>query len=101
LKIHRWDDRMSTVTADEDVFYIVALLHSANDLDEVKTFQAQNHEILQFCNDTGIKIKEYTTGNKTHQEWIEHFGPKWKLFEDRKAKFDPKRILAPGQGIFE
>ncbi|RDX95513.1 Cytokinin dehydrogenase 3, partial [Mucuna pruriens] len=54
-----------------------------------------------FCKDAGIKITEYLTGNKTHQEWVEHFGSKWKLFEDRKAEFDPKRILSPGQGIFQ
>ena len=101
LKIRRWDDRMSAVTPDEDVFYTIGLLHAAKGLDEVKTFQAQNHQILQFCNDAGIKIKEYLTGNKTHQEWVEHFGIKWQLFEERKAKFDPKRILSPGQGIFQ
>ncbi|KAJ1439862.1 FAD-linked oxidase-like, C-terminal [Sesbania bispinosa] len=98
---NKWDDRMSAVTPEEDVFYAVSLLHAANGSDQVKKFQAQNQEILQFCKDAGIKIKEYLTGNKTHQEWVEHFGPKWQLFEDRKAKFDPKRILSPGQGIFQ
>ncbi|AES65430.2 cytokinin dehydrogenase 2 [Medicago truncatula] len=98
---NKWDDRMSAITPDEDVFYTLALLHAAKEMDEVKTFQAQNHQILQFCNDAGIKVKEYLSGNKTHQEWVEHFGAKWQQFEERKAKFDPKRILSPGQGIFQ
>ncbi|KAK7329029.1 hypothetical protein VNO77_23174 [Canavalia gladiata] len=98
---NKWDDRMSAVTPDEDVFYGVSLLHAATGFDEVKTFQTQNQQILQFCKDNGIKITEYLTGNKTHQEWVQHFGPKWKLFQDRKTQFDPKRILSPGQGIFQ
>ncbi|XP_027339224.1 cytokinin dehydrogenase 3-like [Abrus precatorius] len=98
---NKWDDRMSAVTPDEDVFYVVSLLHAASGFEQVKTFQAQNQQILQFCKDAGIKITEYLTGNKTHQEWVEHFGPKWKLIEDRKAQFDPKKILSPGQGIFK
>ncbi|RDX68502.1 Cytokinin dehydrogenase 4, partial [Mucuna pruriens] len=89
---NKWDDRMSAVTPDEDIFYIVNFFHSANGLDQVKKYQAQNQQILQFCKDADIKITEYLTGNKTHQEWVEHFGSKWKLFEDRKAEFDPKRI---------
>ena len=101
LMIYRWNDKMSAVTPDEDVFYSVGLLHAAaNGGDEVQKFQAQNQEVLKFCKESGIKIKEYLTGNKTHEEWVEHFGSKWKLWEDRKAEFDPKRILSPGQGIF-
>ncbi|RDX71268.1 Cytokinin dehydrogenase 3, partial [Mucuna pruriens] len=98
---NKWDDRMSAVTPDEDVFYVVNFFHSTNRLDQVQKYEAQNQQIIQFCKDAGIKITEYLTGNKTHQEWVEHFGPKWKLFEDRKAEFDPKRILSPGQGIFQ
>jgi len=101
LIIHRWDDKMSPVTPEEDVFYAVSLLHATNSRDMVKKYEAQNQQILQFCKGAGIKITEYLTGNKTHQQWVEHFGSKWKLFADRKTKFDPKRILAPGQGIFQ
>ncbi|KAK7354648.1 hypothetical protein VNO80_20113 [Phaseolus coccineus] len=97
---NKWDDRMSPVTPDEDVFYVVDFLRTATRFDVVEKFQAQNKEILQFCRKAGIKIREYLTGNKTQQQWVEHFGPKWKLFADRKAQFDPKRILSPGQGIF-
>lgn len=92
---------MSAVTPNEDVFYTIGLLHAANGTDQVKTFLAQNQQILQFCKDAGIEIKEYLAGYKTQQEWMEHFGPKWQLIQDRKAKFDPKKILSPGQGIFQ
>ncbi|XP_061361756.1 cytokinin dehydrogenase 3-like [Gastrolobium bilobum] len=95
----KWDDKMSAVTPDEDVFYIVSLLHSTG-FDKVEAFQAQNQQILQFCADADIGIKEYLPQNKTHEEWVEQFGPKWEVFKERKGHFDPKRILSPGQGIF-
>ncbi|CAJ1975803.1 unnamed protein product [Sphenostylis stenocarpa] len=98
---NKWDDRMSPVTPDDDVFYIVDFLRTATRFDVVEKLQTQNKEILQFCKDAGIKIREYLTGNKTHQQWVEHFGSKWKLFADRKDEFDPNRILSPGYGIFQ
>ncbi|WVZ20299.1 hypothetical protein V8G54_007621 [Vigna mungo] len=100
LNRNKWDDKMSPVTPDEDVFYAVSLLRSTSSIDMLKKYQTQNRQILEFCKGAGIKITEYLTGNKTQQQWMEHFGSKWKLFADRKARFDPKRILSPGQGIF-
>lgn len=91
---------MSAVTPDEEVFYIVSFLH-ATGLDKLEAFQAQNQQILQFCVDAGIGMKQYLPQNKTREEWVQHFGlNKWKVFEERKDRFDPKRILSPGQGIF-
>ncbi|KAE9587556.1 hypothetical protein Lal_00032013 [Lupinus albus] len=96
---NKWDDRMSAVIADEDVFYTTGILQSTR-VDNVGAIQAQNQEILQFCKDNGIEIREYLTGNKTNEGWVQRFGSKWQLFEGRKAEFDPKKILSPGQGIF-
>nr|KYP46149.1 Cytokinin dehydrogenase 3 [Cajanus cajan] len=101
MKRNKWDGRMSAVIPDEDVFYSVNLFHYVSASYNVKDYEAQNQKILEFCKDAGIKIKEYLAGNKTHQQWVEHFGSKWKLFEERKLEFDPKRILSPGQGIFQ
>ncbi|CAJ1939829.1 unnamed protein product [Sphenostylis stenocarpa] len=98
---NKWDDKMSPVTPEEDVFYAVSFLRTADSLDMVEKFQAQNQQILEFCKRAGIKITEYLTGNKTQEQWMEHFGSKWKLFAHRKAEFDPNKILSPGQGIFQ
>ncbi|KAJ1433401.1 Oxygen oxidoreductase covalent FAD-binding site [Sesbania bispinosa] len=95
----KWDDKMSAVTPDEQVFYIVSFLHTTG-FDKLEAFQAQNQQILQFCADAGIGIKQYLPQNKTKEEWVQHFGPKWKAFQDRKLQFDPNKILSPGQGIF-
>lgn len=95
----RWDDRMSAVIPDEDVFYTVGFLHSSG-FDEWEAFDDQNKEILKFCETTGIKVKQYLPYHRNKEEWIKHFGSKWNTFAQRKAQFDPKMILSPGQRIF-
>ena len=95
----RWDDRTSAVIPDEDIFYTVGLLHSSG-ADDWEPLENQNKEILKFCDKAGIKIKRYLSRYTTKKDWMNHFGPKWRTFEDRKAQFDPKMILSPGQQIF-
>ncbi|RVW66836.1 Cytokinin dehydrogenase 3 [Vitis vinifera] len=68
--------------------------------DDWEPLENQNKEILKFCDKAGIKIKRYLSRYTTKEDWMNHFGPKWRTFEDRKAQFDPKMILSPGQQIF-
>ncbi|RVW19902.1 Cytokinin dehydrogenase 3, partial [Vitis vinifera] len=96
---NKWDDRTSAVIPDEDIFYTVGLLHSSG-ADDWEPLENQNKEILKFCDKAGIKIKRYLSRYTTKKDWMNHFGPKWRTFEDRKAQFDPKMILSPGQQIF-
>ncbi|URD97054.1 cytokinin dehydrogenase [Musa troglodytarum] len=102
---HKWDDRSSVVTPDEEVFYLVAFLRSAlSDSDDptqsLEYLSQQNQKILEFCDEVGIGIKQYLPHHPTRTEWARHFGPKWARFVRRKAQFDPKFILGTGQGIF-
>ncbi|KAF2324624.1 hypothetical protein GH714_015701 [Hevea brasiliensis] len=101
---NKWDQRSSVVTPDEDVFYLVALLRSALDNgEETQTLEYlsnQNRQILRFCDDAGIKVKQYLPHYTTQQEWMDHFGDKWSQFYQKKMEFDPRRILATGQRIF-
>ncbi|KAG0454713.1 hypothetical protein HPP92_024005 [Vanilla planifolia] len=95
----KWDDRMIAMTPEEEVFYSVGLLLSA-EKDDLVFLEKQNAEILQFCEQNGIKFKLYLPVYRRREEWKKHFGGKWKRFEEMKMKYDPKAILAPGQGIF-
>nr|GMD86280.1 cytokinin dehydrogenase 3-like [Ipomoea batatas] len=95
----RWDDRMSAVIPEEETFYCVGLLHSSG-VNEWGELDSQNEEILKYCDEAGIKIKQYLPHYKTEEDWENHFGKKWKTFQQRKALFDPKLILSPGQRIF-
>lgn len=90
---------MSAVVPDEDIFYTVGLLHS-NGADNWGPLEDQNVEILKFCETAGIKAKLYLSRYTTKAQWMDHFGPKWTTFAQRKAQFDPKMILSPGQLIF-
>ncbi|MED6174007.1 Cytokinin dehydrogenase, partial [Stylosanthes scabra] len=95
----KWNDKMSVAIPDEEIFYLASVVQSAP-ANMLKAFDDQKNQILEFCEISNIKIKQYLPRNKTHEEWIQHFGSKWHNFEDRKNEFDPKRILAPGQRIF-
>lgn len=90
---------MSAVIPDEEVFYTVGFLHSSG-FDGWESFDNQNKEILKFCETAGIKVKQYFPHYNTQQGWINHFGSTWKTFRERKALFDPNKILSPGQRIF-
>ncbi|XP_014507602.1 cytokinin dehydrogenase 3 [Vigna radiata var. radiata] len=96
---NKWDDRMSASIPDEDVFYTVGFLHSSG-FDSWKAYDAQNREILEFCRDAGIKVKQYLPNHSTQEDWTNHFGAKWMKFLERKHQFDPRMILSPGQKIF-
>ncbi|KAL5778076.1 hypothetical protein ACOSP7_011002 [Xanthoceras sorbifolium] len=102
---NKWDQRSSVVTPDEDVFYLVALLRSALDTGEdihtLEYLSNQNRQILRFCVDAGIKVKQYLPHYTTQEEWMDHFGDKWGRFHHRKLEFDPRNILATGQRIFK
>lgn len=105
LNKFRWDDRSSVVTPNEDVFYLVALLRSALDNGEetltLKHLSDENRKILKFCKESQIKVKQYLPHYTTQEDWMEHYGDKWPQIYQRKMEFDPRRILATGQKIFE
>ncbi|KAK4265655.1 hypothetical protein QN277_026679 [Acacia crassicarpa] len=96
---NKWDDKMSAMIPDEDIFYVVSFLHTST-YDQVEAFKEQNQMVLQFCEEAGIQIKKYLPQNLTRKQWMDHFGDKWKLFQQRKVQYDPKHILSPGQAIF-
>ncbi|XP_071715308.1 cytokinin dehydrogenase 2-like [Rutidosis leptorrhynchoides] len=102
----KWDDRMSVIIPDddddddEDMFYTVGLLFTSQSDDDFSRKEKQNNEILQFCSESGINIKQYFPHYVNKQDWMKHFGNKWDVFQQRKAQFDPKMILSPGQTIF-
>ncbi|KAL6974543.1 Cytokinin dehydrogenase [Sarracenia purpurea var. burkii] len=99
LNRNKWDDRMSAVTPEEDIFYTVGLLPSSGE-DEWEVLEDQNKQVLRFCVEAGIKAKQYLPHYTTKEEWMNHFGSKWDTFLHRKAQFDPKMMLSPGQRIF-
>lgn len=45
---------------------------------------------------------QYPVGSipTTHADWRAHYGPAWRTFAAAKRRYDPGRLLAPGQGVF-
>ncbi|GAB2219564.1 hypothetical protein Droror1_Dr00007201 [Drosera rotundifolia] len=97
---NKWDNRMSVVIPEEDVFYTLELLHSSG-FDDWEACENQNKSTLQFCKDNGIKVKQYLPYFQNKDGWRIHFGSEWGRFQMRKASFDPKMILSPGPRIFD
>ncbi|KAF4358288.1 hypothetical protein F8388_014558 [Cannabis sativa] len=112
---HKWNERSSVVTPDEEVFYVVGLLRSAassgsanndsinDDIDETQSVEylsQQNDDIVKYCGEAGIMVKKYLPHFGTQEEWMDHYGQKWDHFLKLKNKFDPRRVLATGQRIF-
>jgi cytokinin dehydrogenase len=99
---NKWDSRMSAVTPNEDIFYLVAFLRSAipSSTNHLDNLIDQNQKILSFCQQAGIGAKQYLPHHTTEDDWKTHFGEKWDKFVQRKTVYDPTAILAPGQRIF-
>ncbi|KDP25108.1 hypothetical protein JCGZ_22643 [Jatropha curcas] len=95
----KWDDRMSAVIPDEDIFYAAGILYTSG-ANDWQVYEDQNKAIMEFCDKYGIEVKQYLPNYATKNEWITHFGSKWATFKQRKALFDPKNIMSPGQRIF-
>ncbi|KAF6138216.1 hypothetical protein GIB67_011056 [Kingdonia uniflora] len=106
LNKNKWDLRTSVIIPNEEMFYAVLLLRSAIDTGEgtkaaLEFIINQNHEILKFCKENELEVKEYLGHRETQEEWIEHYGDKWDLIQKRKMEFDPKHILGTGHHIFQ
>jgi cytokinin dehydrogenase len=90
---------LSAVIPDEDIFYTTSFLHTSG-IDNWQVYEDQNQAVIKFCEEAGIKMVKYLADYTTIEEWIKHFGSKWTTFRERKAQYDPKNILSPGQKIF-
>ncbi|KAL4182831.1 hypothetical protein AMTRI_Chr11g152190 [Amborella trichopoda] len=103
LNSNKWSDRASAVVPDEEVFYLVAFLRFSLPFPlgfSVEAMHAQNQQIMEFCKQNGIGMKQYLPYYSKQSEWEDHFGNKWEEYRARKMRYDPMAILAPGQNIF-
>ncbi|XP_074577663.1 cytokinin dehydrogenase 6-like [Curcuma longa] len=100
LNKNRWNDIMTATVPNEEVFYTVGFLWTAT-VEDWGTFDALNNEILGFCDQHGIEVKQYLPHYTSKLDWARHFGSdKWEKFAQLKRRYDPKALLSPGQQIF-
>ncbi|KAF8652107.1 hypothetical protein HU200_063055 [Digitaria exilis] len=96
----RWDDRMTTATPDDDVFYAIGLLRSAVAAGDLERLERENAAVLDFCDQESVGCKQYLPHHASQDGWRRHFGEKWDRIAALKRKYDPLAILSPGKGIF-
>ncbi|XP_066384945.1 cytokinin dehydrogenase 3-like [Miscanthus floridulus] len=102
----RWDTNTSMVSGSTDrAMYVVGILRSANPDPEDGCSHHCLQELLlrhrRIADTAGARLgaKQYLSHHPTPSGWHQHFGQRWERFVERKARFDPLRILGPGQGI--
>ncbi|PNT66185.1 cytokinin dehydrogenase 7 [Brachypodium distachyon] len=102
MNTNKWDGRMTAVVpqTDEEVFYTVGLLRSAVAVGDVERLERENEAVLAFCTKEAIQCKQYLPHYTKQDGWRRHFGAKWDRTVELKAKYDPHKIMAPGQTIF-
>ncbi|XP_008786614.2 cytokinin dehydrogenase 11-like [Phoenix dactylifera] len=99
----KWDRRTSVALPDSEIFYLVALLRFSRAYPEGPAAAdqvAQNREVVECCRSNGYDFKLYLPHYQSEADWADHFGRQWPRFVDRKARYDPLAILAPGQKLF-
>ncbi|GLJ32493.1 hypothetical protein SUGI_0653670 [Cryptomeria japonica] len=113
----KWNTNMSAVLPEdnEEIFYVVGMLRSADPHCSSGTscmdnLLLQNQEIVDISTtmselnvDNGIAAtaKQYLPYYTSESQWKNHFGSKWEMFVQRKARYDPLNVLGPGQRIFK
>jgi cytokinin dehydrogenase len=86
----------------EPVAFLFAILRNSVPPDPaVAERQLRDNRMLyERARDSGGK--RYPVGSVpfTPADWRDHFGADWPEFTAAKARYDPRRVLTPGQGIF-
>ncbi|KAM0896297.1 hypothetical protein ACQ4PT_023304 [Festuca glaucescens] len=109
LLADKWNKNTSAVvpSTPDGVIYVFSVLRSA---DPSRCGRGCVEEILEQhrrvadeacrAGGGGIGAKQYLARQPSQAHWRDHFGSGWGRFVARKARFDPVRVLGPGQGIF-
>jgi cytokinin dehydrogenase len=86
-------------TPNEELFYLFDVL-TGSLTGATDPFIARNRTWYERGRDVGGK--RYCIGSIpfSSDDWEDHFGTQWQDFVAAKERFDPDRILTPGQGIF-
>ncbi|MDQ3829783.1 MAG: FAD-binding protein [Candidatus Tectomicrobia bacterium] len=96
-KLHR----PFVVTPQEEILYLFSLLRTAPpDTQTVDAMVAANRTLFEQARDLGGTHYPIGSIPFSQADWIQHFGANWQRFLRQKARYDPRQVLTPGQGIF-
>ena len=85
----------------EETIYLFSILQTAKPNPEaVNTLLAKNRFWFERARDLDGKSYPVNALPFSQEDWIRHFDDSWETFAQLKAELDPRKLLAPGQGIF-
>lgn len=89
------------VTPQEEILYLFSLLRIAPpDMHTVDAMVEANRTLFEQARNLGGTHYPIGSIPFSQADWIQHFGAAWARFLRQKARYDPRHILTPGQGIF-
>ena len=88
-------------TPKEETIYLFSILQTAKPNPEaVDALLAKNRLWFERGRDIGAKSYPVNALPFEREDWIRHFDDSWETFAHLKTILDPRKLLAPGQGIF-
>ncbi|MCP2263469.1 FAD-binding protein [Promicromonospora thailandica] len=84
------------------VFFLLALLRAVSPPDdaEAERLVADNDALYARVRAAGGTQYPVNALHLTTADWRAHYGERWPVVRQAKDRYDPRRVLTPGQGIF-
>ena len=95
--------RPQVVVPEGPVFFLLALLRAVSPPDdaEAERLIAENDALYARVRAVGGTCYPVNALHLSPADWRDHYADRWPAVRSAKARYDPRRVLAPGQGIFE
>ena len=87
---------------DGPVFFLLALLRAVSPPDDARAEQliAENDALYAAVRAVGGVHYPVNALHLGPADWRAHYGDRWPVVRSAKDRYDPRRVLTPGQGIF-
>jgi cytokinin dehydrogenase len=95
--------RPQVMLPDGPVFFLLALLRAVSPPDDADVVRliADNDALYSRVRAVGGTQYPVNALHLSPADWRAHYGERWPAVRDAKDRYDPRRVLTPGQGIFE
>lgn len=95
--------RPQVVVPEGPVFFLLALLRAVSPPDdaEAERLIAENDVLYAKVRAVGGTNYPVNALRLTPADWRTHYGDRWPAVRSAKERYDPRRVLTPGQGVFE
>jgi FAD/FMN-containing dehydrogenase len=95
--------RPQVMVPEGPVFFLLALLRAVSPPDDAAVVRLIAANDALYARVRAVGGVQYPV-NALHlrpADWRAHYGDRWPAVRDAKDRYDPRRVLTPGQGIFE